>query len=169
MHSEIRFGPLANFAPWAGVLVFGVGVYLHFSAPANSLFWMLFVLLIAYGAQQVAALHFSKAVSGFFGMLIATPLGYLIQLRFNGPPAMVTFLPTFWMLVPGALGLMSIKHMLSDREAGIDGMITTVFVFASIALGTLMGASLYKSLSERFGTWQMQIGRVGRFFRSGKK
>jgi uncharacterized membrane protein YjjB (DUF3815 family) len=82
---------------------------------------------------------------------------------------MVTFLPTFWMLVPGALGLMSIKHMLSDREAGIDGMITTVFVFASIALGTLMGASLYKSLSERFGTWQMQIGRVGRFFRPGKK
>ena len=169
MHSEIRFGPLANFAPWAGVLVFGVGVYLHFSAPANSLVWMLVVLLIAYGAQQLAALHFSKAVSGFFGMLIATPLGYLIQLRFNGPPAMVTFLPTFWMLVPGALGLMSIKHMLSDREAGIDGMITTVFVFASIALGTLMGASLYKSLSERFGTWQMQIGRVGRFFRPGKK
>ncbi len=169
MHSEIRFGPLANLAPWAGVLVFGVGVYLHFSAPANSLGWMLFVLVIAYGAQQLAALHFSKAVSGFFGMLIATPLGYLIQLRFNGPPAMVTFLPTFWMLVPGALGLMSIKHMLSDREAGIDGMITTVFVFASIALGTLMGASLYKSLSERFGTWQMQIGRVGRFFRPGKK
>jgi uncharacterized membrane protein YjjP (DUF1212 family) len=169
MHSEVRFGPLANLAQWVGVLVFGVGVYLHFSAPANSLFWMLFVLLIAYGAQQVAALHFSKAVSGFFGMLIATPLGYLIQLRFNGPPAMVTFLPTFWMLVPGALGLMSIKHMLSDREAGIDGMITTVFVFASIALGTLMGASLYKSLSERFGTWQMQIGRVGRFFRPGKK
>ena len=169
MHSEVRFGPLANFAPWAGVLVFGVGVYLHFSAPSNSLVWMLFVLVIAYGAQQLAALHFSKAVSGFFGMLIATPLGYLIQLRFNGPPAMVTFLPTFWMLVPGALGLMSIKHMLSDREAGIDGMITTVFVFASIALGTLMGASLYKSLSERFGTWQMQIGRVGRFFRPGKK
>ena len=126
-------------------------------------------MLVTFAAQQVAAGYFSNVVSGFFGMLIATPLGYLIQLRFNGPPAMVTFLPSFWMLVPGALGLMSVKQMLSDRAAGLDGLVTTVFVFASIALGTLMGASVYKSLSERFGSWQMQIGRVGRYFRNDKK
>ena len=108
-------------------------------------------------------------ISGFFGMLVATPLGYLIQLRFRGPPAMVTFLPSFWLLVPGALGLLSVTRMLSDRAAGIDGLITVVFVFASIALGTLVGASLYKWLTERFGWWQLQIGRVGRYFRRGKK
>jgi uncharacterized membrane protein YjjB (DUF3815 family) len=101
-------------------------------------------------------------------MLVATPMGYLIQLRFKGPPAMVTFLPSFWLLVPGALGLLSVKQILSDRAAGIDGLITTVFVFASIALGTLMGASLYKWLTEQFGWWRLQIGRVGRHFRRGK-
>jgi uncharacterized membrane protein YjjB (DUF3815 family) len=98
-------------------------------------------------------------------MLVATPLGYLIQLRFKGPPAMVTFLPGFWLLVPGALGLLSVKQMLGDRAAGVDGLITAVFALASIALGTLMGASLYKWLSERFGGWQLQLGRVGRYFR----
>lgn len=169
VYSEISEGPFTQLAPWLGVIVFGVGVYLHFSAPRNSLYWMLLVLLVTFAAQQVAAAYFSNVVSGFFGMLIATPLGYLIQLRFHGPPAMVTFLPSFWLLVPGALGLMSVKQMLSDRAAGLDGLVTTVFVFASIALGTLMGASLYKSLSERFGSWQMQIGRVGRFFRNKKK
>ena len=80
---------------------------------------------------------------------------------------MVTSLPSFWLLVPGALGLLSVTRMLSDRTAGIDGLTTAIFVFASIALGTLVGASLYKTLTETFGWWQLQIGRVGRYFRGG--
>ena len=35
VHSEVSKGPLTGLAPWAGVLVFGVGVYLHFSAPES--------------------------------------------------------------------------------------------------------------------------------------
>jgi uncharacterized membrane protein YjjP (DUF1212 family) len=156
-------------ASWAGVLVFGLGVYLHFSAPRNSLQWILLVLLIAFGAQRLAVGFFGSEISGFFGTLVATPLGYLIQLRFRGPPATVTFLPTFWLLVPGALGLLSVTRMLSDRAAGIDGLITVVFVITSVALGTLVGAALYKWLTEKFGWWQLQIGRVGSYFRRSKK
>lgn len=157
--------PWEHWAPWVGVLVFGVGAYLHFSAPRNSLLWMLLVLLLAFAAQQTAARFFGKPGSGFFGMLLVTPLGYLIHLQFKGPPPMVTFLPSFWLLVPGALSLSSVKQMLSDRTAGVDSLVTAVFVFASIALGTLMGASLYKALTEWLGVWQLQIGRVGRYFR----
>jgi uncharacterized membrane protein YjjP (DUF1212 family) len=157
------------WAPWAGVVVFGVGVYLHFSAPRRSLGWILLVLLLAFAAQRLTAGLFGKEISGFFGTLVATPLGYLIQLRFKGPPAMVTFLPSFWLLVPGSLGLLSVTHMLSDRAAGIDGLTTAVFAIASIALGTLMGASFYKWMTERFGWWQLQIGRVGRYFRRERK
>ena len=101
--AEVVAGAMVAWAPWAGVVVFGIGVYLHFSAPRNSLAWMLLVLLIAFAAQQARPpVYFGREVSGFFGMLVATPLGYLIQLRFKGPPAMVTFLPSFWLLVPGA-------------------------------------------------------------------
>jgi uncharacterized membrane protein YjjB (DUF3815 family) len=78
---------------------------------------------------------------------------------------MVTFLPSFWLLVPGALGLLSVKHMLSNHDAGVDGLVASVFALVSIALGTLMGASLYKWLTEKFGWWQLQIGRVGSYFR----
>jgi uncharacterized membrane protein YjjP (DUF1212 family) len=157
--------PWSAWLPWAGVIVFSVGVYFYFSAPRNSLLWMLVVLMTAYATQQLAAIYFGHVASGFFGMLVATPLGYLIQLKFKGPPAVVTFLPSFWLLVPGALGLLSVKQMLSDRAAGLDGLITTVFVFTSIALGTLMGASLYKWFTERFGAWQLQLGRAGRYLR----
>jgi uncharacterized membrane protein YjjB (DUF3815 family) len=81
---------------------------------------------------------------------------------------MVTFLPSFWLLVPGAMGLMTVKQILSD-SARFDSLISVAFVLASIALGTLVGASLYKWLTERFGWWQLQIGRVGRYFRIDKK
>jgi uncharacterized membrane protein YjjB (DUF3815 family) len=127
------------------------------------------VLLIAFAAQRLAVGFLGCEISGFFGTLVATPLGYLIQLRFRGPPATVTFLPTFWLLVPGALGLLSVTRMLSDRAAGLDGLITVVFVITSVALGTLVGAALYKWLTEKFGWWQLQIGRVGSYFRRAKK
>ena len=149
------------WAPWVGAAVFGVGAYVHFSAPPRSLGWLLVVVLTAFAAQRVAASAFGSEISGFFGTLVATPLAYLIQLRFNGPPATVTFLPSFWLLVPGSLGLLSVTHMMSDRQGGLDSLVTVVFALASIALGTLVGATLYKSLTERFGQWQLQIGRAG--------
>lgn len=160
------------WVPWIGALVFGVGVFLHFSAPRNALPWMLLVLVLAFGAQRLSAVligeQFSQ-FSGFFGTLVATPLGYLIQLKFKGPPPMVTFLPSFWLLVPGALGLLSVKQMLSDTTTGMEGLISTVFIFASIAIGTLLGASLYKFLTERFGSWRLQIGRASRPTRHARK
>lgn len=157
------------WASWVGVVVFGLGAFLHFSAPRHSLWWMLWVLLLAFAAQQLTIGMFGKGGSGFFGMLVATPLGYLIQLRFKGPPAMVTFLPTFWLMVPGAMGLLSLKRMLSDRSAGMDSLVTVIFALTSIALGTLVGASLYKWLTERFGWWQLQMSRVGTYFSTRNK
>lgn len=81
----------------------------------------------------------------------------------------MTFLPSFWLLVPGALGLLSVTRMLSDRAAGIDGLVTVIFVMTSIALGTLVGASVYRGLTEKLGMWRMQIGRVGSYFRRANK
>lgn len=156
-------------AQWAGVLVFGLGVYLHFSAPRNSLGWLLIVLLLAFAAQRISTAVFSSEISGFFGTLVATPLAYLIQLGFRGPPATVTFLPSFWLLVPGSLGLLSVTTMLSDRAAGLAGLVTVVFALASTALGTLVGASVYKMLTEKFGWWRLQIGRVGSYVRRQRK
>jgi len=156
-------------AAWAGVLVFGLGVYLHFSAPRNSLQWILLVLLITFAAQRLAGEFLGCEISGFFGMLVATPLGYLVQLRFRGPPATVTFLPAFWLLVPGALGLLSVTRMLSARAAGLDGLITELAVITSVALGPPVRPAIYKWLTEKFDRWQLQIGRVESHSRRAKK
>lgn len=155
-----------HWAPWLGAMIFGIGASLHFSAPKRSLRWMILVMLAAFGAQRIATHLGVNELSGFFGMLVATPLGYLIQQKFKGPPSMVTFLPSFWLLVPGSLGLISVTQMLGDRAAGVDGLISAIFGIAAIALGTLVGASLYKWLTERFGLWRLQVGRAGSWFRN---
>lgn len=155
--------------PWAGVVVFAVGAAIHFSAPRNARLWLLLVVVAAFAAQRAAAPTFGVHASGFFGALVATPLAYLIQLRFNGPPAAVTFLPGFWLLVPGSLGLLSVTRMFSDRGSGLDELIVVLFSVVAIALGTLVGASLYRWLTERFGSWQVQLGRVSSYFRRDRK
>jgi uncharacterized membrane protein YjjB (DUF3815 family) len=160
--------PWASAAPWLGVVVFWLGVYLTFSAPRNSFWWMLLVLLAAFTAQQLAVGVFGKEISGFFGTLVSTPLGYLIQKRFKGPPSMVTFLPSFWLLVPGALGLLALNHLLRD-PARLDGLISVAFSLASLALGALVGASLYKWLTEQLSSLPPRISRAGRYFRRERK
>jgi hypothetical protein len=50
-HAELVDDPrnlIGAWAPWAGVLVFGVGTSLAYSAPRGSLVWLLVVL---YGAR----------------------------------------------------------------------------------------------------------------------
>jgi len=37
----------------------------------------------------------------------------------------VTYLPSFWLVVPGSLGLHRATRMLSDRKAGIEGLVRT--------------------------------------------
>jgi uncharacterized membrane protein YjjB (DUF3815 family) len=76
---------------------------------------------------------------------------------------MVTFLPSFWVVVPGSLGLLSVTRMLSDRAAGIEGLIAVLFVVTSVALGTLVGASLYRLVNtelERFLTRARRVRLV---------
>jgi uncharacterized membrane protein YjjP (DUF1212 family) len=145
-----------------GILVFGVGVSLHSSAPKNALVWVLVALLVTAAAQAAAGAQFGGQVSGFFGMLVATPLSFLIQMRFKGPPAMVTFLPCFWMLVPGSVSLLSVKRMMTDYALGMEELVGATFVFASLALGTLVGASAYKLVTESLGLRDLRMGQPPR-------
>ncbi len=53
----------------------------------------------------------------------------------------------FWLLVPGVLGLGGVKRALTD-PGGASGLMPVVFGFTAIALGTLVGESLYHWLAD---------------------
>lgn len=153
------------WGPWTGVLLFGIGVYLHLSAPARSLPWLLLVLLVAWLGQQAGGLLLGGYLSGFVGAVAMTPVAYAIQRWQSAPPAMVSILPAYWMLVPGALGLIELTEIVGEnRQASLADSGTMVFTLVAIALGVTVGQSLQGPLVR----WEEQVlsrlglGRSGR-------
>jgi len=137
-----------NLPIWTALLgatLFVIGVFVHYSGPRRSLPWLLIVVCTAFAIQRFTAEFVGAAFSGFFGMAGATILGNVVEDWWDGPPSMVTFLPSFWFLVPGVLGLLGVKRLLTGH-ATVDCLFTVVFAFTSIALGTLVGESIYKRL-----------------------
>ena len=134
---------LGDWAPWLGVIVFGIGAFVHFSGPRGSLGWLLVVLLAAWIGQQVGGLLFSDTLGAFFGALIATPVAAWVATRPSGPPQLATFMPAFWLLVPGAVGLIGMAEFVgSNRAAGLDHFVNSLITFISIGIGILVGNAL---------------------------
>jgi uncharacterized membrane protein YjjP (DUF1212 family) len=138
---------LGWWAPWLGVLAIAVGDHLHFCAPRRALPWILLVLCVAYGGQAVGGAVFGGELSGFFGALAMTPLVLWIDTLRYGTPSLVTFLPAFWLLVPGALGLIGVTEVvgLDHETTRVPEIQVTVTTIASIALGVLIGSAAYRT------------------------
>ena len=144
--ADHRVNGLAAWSGWVGVVIFALGIYLHFSAPLSSLPWILFVLIVAFAAQTIGAAAFNAQLSGFFGAAAMTPLVLWVETLPSGPPKLVTFLPAFWLLVPGAAGLISVTQIVGAHgNIGSQGGYDVVVTFASIAIGVLIGTSAYRA------------------------
>jgi uncharacterized membrane protein YjjP (DUF1212 family) len=136
---------LGAWAPWVGVLVFGIGVCLHNCAPIRSLPWILLVLYVTHAAQVVATEIFDAELSGFFGALVMTPVVFAVARTTNGPPSLVTFLPAFWLLVPGATSLIAIAEFIgSDGLRGTADLLGALGAILAITLGVLIGTALWR-------------------------
>lgn len=137
------------WAPWLGVLLFGVGHTLHYSARLHTLPWLLVLLCVAQAGQLAGNAVFGGYMSGFFAALLITPASYLVQYRLGGPPSMVTFTPALWLLVPGSLGLIGMAELVgSDRLAGVENFVATLFSIVAIALGSVIGTGVYNALFD---------------------
>ena len=135
--------PITAVAPWLGVLVFGVGVLLSYSARAASLGWMLLVLYVAFAAQVIGGLLFGNSLSAFIGAAVMTPVAVLVATQKSGPPTLVTFLPAFWLLVPGAIALVGVTQVMSDAQsAGVSSILGAGITITSIALGVVLGLGI---------------------------
>jgi uncharacterized membrane protein YjjP (DUF1212 family) len=131
---------LGAWTPWLGVAVFGCGVVVHFCARPSSLGWLVLVLYAAYAGQSLGGLWFGGVLAAFVGAVVMTPVAMLVSLRPSGPPTLVSFLPAFWLLVPGALGLIGVtKYLGDDRAYGAASLVTAGATMVAIALGVLLG------------------------------
>jgi uncharacterized membrane protein YjjP (DUF1212 family) len=142
----------AKLGEWAvplGVLLFGAGAVLHYSGRLPTLPWVLAVLAVGAAGQAAGNAAFGSYLSGFIGALLITPVAYFIQYRLGGPPAMVTFLPALWLLVPSAIGLKGLTELaVDDRLAGLNDFVTTLFTIIATALGSLIGTWIYNAFFD---------------------
>lgn len=137
---------LGAFQPWAGVLLFSLGIFLYYCGPRRSLYFLTLVLLVAYGAQLLGAVFMGNVFSGFFGAFALTLLAYLVQSVPGAPPAVVCFLPAFWLLVPGATGLIQLTQSASGVDFDVNSVPNVVGSIVSIALGVLVGTALFRQI-----------------------
>ena len=141
-------GLLGWWAPWLGVVAFGFASAVYFSAPPRALRWLLLVVMAAWLGQLAGERLFGGDVSGFFGALLMTPVALAIARLPGGPPSQVTFLPAFWLLVPGALGLIGVTEVVGNpAEAGIEDLVEPLGSIVAIALGVLCGVSIFRGLA----------------------
>ncbi len=142
---------LGAVGPWLAVGVFGIGIVMNLCARPSSLGWILLVLYVAYGGQVLGGLFFGGVLSAFVGAAVMTPVADLVARQRTGPPAIVSFTPAFWLLVPGALGLVGVAALLHGDSTGTTTLITTVETMVAIALGVLVGRAISIIVSAREG------------------
>ncbi|MFE6863406.1 threonine/serine exporter ThrE family protein [Nocardia sp. NPDC057668] len=134
---------LGWWAPILGVLLIGFGHSWRASAPPKSLPWLLVVLYAAFAAQKLGVLIGGGLLGSFLGGLIAVPAAYLVQRNRNAPPTQVAFLPAFWMLVPGGIGLTGVSQLVAESNAdGLHVLVTTTLTVLAIALGVIVGSGV---------------------------
>ena len=142
----VTANPLGPVAPWVAVALFGVGITVYQCARRASVGWILVVLYVAYGAQVLGDVLFDGVLSALIGAAAMTPVAVIIARQRTGPPAVVSFLPAFWLLVPGALGLVGVAGVLEGDLDATSTVITTVATMIAIALGVLLGLAVSGSL-----------------------
>ena len=153
---------LGWWAPWVGVAIFGLGVYVHDSAPKRSLGWLLVVLFAAWIGQLTGERILSATLSGFVGAAVMVPVAHVVAHAANAPPAHVMFLPAFWLLVPGALGLIGITEIVGAKaDVGSENFVSALVSVPSIALGILVGTMLVRAAGAARSSG-LRLGTRGR-------
>jgi uncharacterized membrane protein YjjB (DUF3815 family) len=109
---------------------------------------MVFLLALTFLAQSGGQEAYGAPVGGFLGGLVAA-LGAAVIQRFDGPPSLVVFLPAFWLLVPGSLGLLGTTQLVTDAGDGFATAQGAVGVVVAIALGVLIGSALGRALEAQ--------------------
>lgn len=144
--------PSAQLGPWSlylAIVIVGIGLSVYLSAPRGSLYWLMAAIAVALVTQQLAGKFFSPAHAGFLGAVLAVVFANLATRIRTAPPAVVMMLASFWSLVPGAMSFMSVSQAATGGNADVASMGQAGAAILSIALGTLTGWSIFRTIDAR--------------------
>ncbi|WP_169448468.1 threonine/serine exporter family protein [Ornithinimicrobium pekingense] len=135
------------WAPLLGVVVVTVAISLMESVSVSLVPWLLVTAVATYLAQLVGNTTAEGRWAGaFLGALVAILVASLVEFVRPELPRSVVFLPSFWLLVPGSFGLVTVAQLEVGPGAAFASFVGVTLVVAAIALGVVLGASLASPL-----------------------
>jgi uncharacterized membrane protein YjjB (DUF3815 family) len=142
---NVRVADLGWWALPVGIACLSLGLCLMESVRLSLIPWIALVLIVAVGSQILGQVLYGPALGGFLGAVAASFGASVVELVRPQLPRLVVFLPAFWMLVPGSLGLLSVTELVVQVGGG-GGALVVVQLALAIALGLLVGSVLARSL-----------------------
>jgi uncharacterized membrane protein YjjP (DUF1212 family) len=144
--SNIRVDDLGVWAAPLGLLMIGTGIALMECVPVRLLPWVFGILaltfLAQFGGQQLGAPIFGS----FLGAITASLGSSLAELADRRLPRLVVFLPSFWLLVPGSLGLLGVSEVATATASGTPTGAQVPAVVLAIAVGLLVGSAVANTI-----------------------
>ena len=147
--ANIRVDEIGWGGAVVGLLLIGLSICLMEGVPLRMQGWVVLVLALAFSAQVAGQALGSVALGGFLGAIAASLGASVVEMRRPQLARLVLFLPAFWLLVPGSLGLVGVMELAAGRQSATDVALSVLGVAIAIALGLLVGSSLGRSLRGR--------------------
>lgn len=154
---------LGWWAPLLGAVVVTVAIALIESLPPSLVPWLLATVLVTFVSQGAGErLLDARWAGAFVGAMMASLAATLVELVRPQVPRAVAFLPCFWLLVPGSLGLMSVSRVEVGPTDAALAVAEVTLVISAIALGVMVGAALARPLRQWPGLRPLRPGAAPR-------
>ena len=151
--------PMGAWSLYVSIVIVAIGLSIYLSAPPGCLFWLMAAIAVAILGQKLVTDILPAARSGFVGAMLSVIFAMLATRIRSAPPAVVMLLASFWSLVPGATSFMSVSQAATGDDANVASLGAAGAAIASIALGTLVGWSVFRTIDART-PWAKAIGKA---------
>jgi len=123
--------------------------------------WVLGVLVVTFLVQLAGQRLGAPVLGSFLGAMAASIGASAAELVHRRLPRLVVFLPSFWLLVPGSLGLIGVSEVAILPGAGVAVGVDVVAVVLAIAMGLLVG-SVVSGILRALVEWRSGAPTSGR-------
>lgn len=141
--AELANTPVGQ-APWwvpcLGVAITIFGVIIRFNTPLRATPQIVAVVAVTAAVQLSAQSVYGAGVGGLLGAIAAAVAATIAHSLPGRPAWQVVYLPAFWVLVPGSLGLINVAQIHPGN--GLDALATAGSAVLGVAIGTMIGSIL---------------------------
>lgn len=132
---------LGWWAPYLGVFMFTIGMYLFMSIKNKDLPWVLLIVYVAFFGQTIGNHVLGSFFGAFLGSLLMAISGTVVERQEHRTPSFISIMPAFWILVPGSLSFLSLATLVNQNYlTALNYSVVVAMTIVAISLGLLIGA-----------------------------